>query len=361
MDESGPTVDIDLDALCANFRTLRAAAPSAECAPVVKCNGYGLGAGALARALAEREGARSFFVTYAQEGMRLREALAAIGGAAVIYVFNGPQEATLDVFRSARLTPVLNSIEQARLWARSSSAEAALHVDTGMNRFGAPRSELAEIARIKGLAVSLVMSHLACASEAGNPMNSRQRALFLEAAASFPNARKSLSASGGALAGPEFHFDLIRPGVALYGASPLDRPDKRLQPVATLTAPVVQLREAGKGDACGYGATRTFDGPVRLATIALGYGDGFLRGASGRSAAWLGGALCPVAGRVSMDLVVLDVSKTPQPVAIGDRAEFFGRRRPIEDAAAAAGTIPYELLTALGARVRRRYLSAGGE
>lgn len=357
---SVPQVEIDLDAVCANFRTLKAAAPGADIAPVVKCNGYGLGAAPVARVLAAREGARKFFVAYASEGAALRKALTRPAPGAVIYVFNGPDAETLDAFAEHALTPVLNSRNQARLWAAyRPDIPAALHIDTGMNRLGAPAGELSDIAAMRGLKITHVMSHLACGADPGHEMNRRQHLAFERVCARFPGARRSLSASAGAFMGSIYHYDLVRPGIALYGASPFDRPDPRLKPVATLTAPVLQIHFAGTGGSAGYGATRTFKKDTRLATVGLGYGDGFPRAASGKGAAFLGGALCPIAGRVSMDLIILDVTNAPEPIEIGQRAEFFGRRLPIEDAAQAADTIAYELLTGLGGRLYRRYLLDG--
>jgi alanine racemase len=355
-----PAVEIDLDALCANYRTVKAAAPGAAIAAVVKCNAYGLGAAPVAKALAARAGAQKFFVAYPLEGAELRAALARLAPDAAIYVFNGPTEASLDLFAECALTPVLNSREQARLWAAARPGiAAALHIDTGMNRLGAPLDEISDIASMRGLKVSLVMSHLACGSDPGHEMNQRQHVAFERASAAFPGARRSLSASAGAFMGSAYHYDMVRPGIALYGAGPFDRPDPRLRPVATLTAPVVQIREVAAGQSAGYGAAQVFRAPARLATVALGYGDGFLRAAGEKGAAFLGGAPRPIAGRISMDLITLDITKATEPVEIGDRAEFFGRRLPIEEAALSAGTISYELLTGLGGRLSRQYLLDG--
>lgn len=355
-----PAVEIDLDALCANYRTVKAAAPGAAIAAVVKCDAYGLGVAPIAKALAAREGAQKFFVAYPHEGAELRAAIAGHASDAAIYVFNGPSEESMALFAEFALTPVLNSREQARLWASARpGVAAAVHIDTGMNRLGAPPGEISDIAALRGLKVSLVMSHLACGSDPGHEMNKRQHLAFERISAAFPGARRSLSASAGAFMGPLYHYDIVRPGVALYGASPFDRPDPRLRPVARLTAPVLQIREVAAGECAGYGATLVFRAPARLATVALGYGDGFLRAAGEKGAAFLGGALCPVAGRISMDLIILDITKALEPVEIGDRAEFFGRRLPIEEAAAAAGTISYELLTGLGGRLSRQYLLDG--
>lgn len=354
-----PRVDIDLDVVCANYRMLAALAPKSEIAGVVKCDAYSLGAAPIARALASRENCRTFFVTYAEEGIALREALADVAPTAAIYAFNGPFPDNARSFAAHRLTPVLNSLAQAELWSVvGGGASAALHIDTGINRLGAPASELEMIAAL-GLPIGLVMSHLACSSDETSAMNQRQRLAFENAAAMFPGARRSLSASGGALLSPAYHHDLIRPGAVLFGVSPDDRPDARIRPVATLTAPVLQLRRVSAGETAGYGGTRRFECAAVLATVGLGYGDGFPRAGGNRASVFLGGALCPIAGRVSMDLVILDVTNAPQPIEIGDRAEFFGKHILIEDQAAACATIGYELLTGLGGRVGRRYLSNG--
>lgn len=355
-----PAVEIDLDALCANYRTVKAAAPAATIAAVVKCDAYGLGIAPIAKALAAREGATKFFVAYPQEGAELRAAVARHAADAAIYVFNGPSEDSLELFGEFALTPVLNSREQARLWAAARpGVAAALHIDTGMNRLGAPPEEISDIAALRGLRISLVISHLACGSDPGHEMNKRQHLAFERISAAFPGVRRSLSASAGAFMGPLYHYDIVRPGIALYGGGPFDRPDPRLRPVATLTAPVLQIRDVAAGESAGYGATHVFRAPARLATVGLGYGDGFLRAAGEKGAAFLGGGVCPIAGRISMDFVILDITKAPEPIEIGDRAEFFGKRLPIEDSAAAAGTICYELLTGLGGRLSRQYLLDG--
>ena len=352
-----PTVDIDLDALCANYRLLAAASPGAEPAAVVKCDGYGLRAGPIAQALALAENCRTFFVAYPEEGAALRAALGEAAAHATIYVFNGPRADTLDLFVAHRLTPILNSRDQAALWtATHPGAAAGLQVDTGMNRIGAPYTELPAIASLKGLVLNLVMSHLACSSDPAHAMNAAQLELFEKSAALFPGVRRSLAASSGALLPAAYHYDLTRLGVGLYGASPLDDRAAPIRPVARLTAPVTQLRDAAPGETVGYGATHAFDAPRRLAIVQLGYGDGFPRSGGNTAKAFAGGARCPVVGRVSMDYIALDITDAPTPVAPGDRAEFFGPNLCIDDAASSCDTIPYELLTGLGARVHRRYL-----
>lgn len=355
-----PVVEIDLDALVDNYRLLRALGPGAEIAGVVKCDAYGLGAGQVGRTLAAA-GCSTFFVAYPDEGAALRNALPA-GDPARIFVFNGPDPESLRVFETAGLTPILNTMDQANLWARAGGgAPCALHLDTGMNRLGLPPSDLNRVAALTGLNVELFMSHLACSSDPAHSENARQRAQFLAHAGRFPGAALSLAASGGALIGPDYHFDLIRPGAALYGVSPFDAPEPRLKPVARLTAPVLQIRRASKGEAVGYSASAALSRDSTLATVLLGYGDGVHRSASPgpprpSTCAMLGGKRCPILGRVSMDLIVLDATEC-EALAIGDRAEFFGPSLPIEEAAQAWGTIGYELLTSLGPRVQRRYVA----
>jgi alanine racemase len=360
-----PILEIDLAAICANYRAMADAAPSAEAAAVVKCDAYGVGAAATARALAAYEKCRIFFVAYPEEGVNLRRALGDFP--AEIFVFNGPFRETLAIFEQARLTPVLNSLEQAALWAHAKpTSAAALHIDTGMNRSGAAPEDLAAIIAIDGLNITLAMSHLACISDPAHPMNDRQQQDFAAAAKLFPKARTSLSSSGGALAPQARALDLVRLGVGLYGVSPFDVAEPRLSPVATLRAPVMQTHAIKAGAPVGYGAGHVAARDGMLATVLLGYGDGFPRSASNRAAAMISGRRCPIVGRVSMDMIILDVSDLPAPPKTGDMAEFFGRNLPIEESAAACGTIGYELLTGigglarkqpgLGGRVIRRYL-----
>jgi alanine racemase len=352
---TGPWVDIDLGALCINYAFIRDQAPNAQMAAVVKCDAYGLGLDAIVRTLAERENCQTFFVTYPEEGAALRSILNK--PAPEIYVFNGPLPDTIELFEQARLTPILNSLKQAENWAhRMPGIHAAIHIDTGMNRLGAPLAELDAITALKGLNIGLAMSHLACSSDPKHHKNKLQRDLFIQASGKFPNAALSLSASGGVLMGKDYHFDLIRPGIALYGGSPFDEDEPRLKPVAALRAPVLQLRNAAPGETVGYAATHKIDRNTRLATVALGYGDGFPRTGSGRSGAYIGGGHAKIAGRVSMDLISLDVTNLKNSVKIGDAATFFGEEISLFEAADAYGAISYELLTGLGARVDRRYV-----
>lgn len=350
----GPWADIDLSALCANYAMIRNEASAAEIAGVVKCDSYGLGMAPIARALSERERCKTFFVVYPEEGAALRETLQ--NADATIYVFNGAHDETIPLFERYRLTPALNSLAEAELWkARMGGAPAGVHIDTGMSRRGAPLSEAAGIAAL-GLNITMVMSHLACASEPEHPKNKMQRAMFSEAATHFPGAQLSLSASGGALMGKEYHFDLVRAGIALYGGTPFDTDDERIKPVVALRAPIVQLRKLEAGETVGYGATFTANAATMIATAALGYGDGFPRAGANRAFAVINGERAPLVGRVSMDYVTLDVTAFKNPPKLYDIAEFFGPNLPVYEACQNCDRVAYDMFTGLGGRVDRRYL-----
>ena len=354
---AAPWVDVDLGALRANYAMLSALAPGAVAGAVVKCDAYGLGVAPVAETLAKDMDCETFFVAHAEEGAALRAILAPVKPDARIYVFNGPSPKNLPLYADARLTPVLNSYEQAARWtSHAPGAAAALHIDTGMNRLGAPIDEIERIAALKGLKIEMTMSHLACIADPGHPKNREQRDLFIDAAALFPDAPKSFASSGGALADPAYHFDVLRLGVSLYGGSPFNHDDARISAVASLRAPVIQTREIGAGETVGYGATFTADKPTHLAAVALGYGDGLPWSGSGRARAEIGGRIVPIAGRVSMDLITLDISALDAPPAIGEPATFYGGAISLYEAAAACGAMSYEMLTRLGPRVERRYL-----
>jgi alanine racemase len=311
---------------------------------VVKADCYGLGVEAVAPALAAA-GARSFFVATGGEGFILRRVL---GDGPAIYVFNGASAAEAAALRAAGLVPVLSSPAQIASWPKE--APFALHLDTGMNRLGVKPHEISAAA---GLAPVLVMSHLACGGDRRHPKNEAQRTLFVQLAAGFPGARKSLSASAGALLGRDYGFDVTRPGIGLYGGGPMDSDNPSLSAAATLEAPILQVFDLPAGETVGYGATFTASTPLRAATCAIGYADGWLRSLSGRGYGVIGGATCPLLGRVSMDLVTLDISAAPDARA-GDMVEFLGPNARVDDVAARAGTISYEILTNL-TRVARMY------
>ncbi len=344
---------IDLGALVRNWAFFAAKADGAQCAAVVKANAYGLGLEPVAKALAEA-GCNTFFVAHGFEGYQARQIL---GPKPHIYVLNGlvPQEC--ERFLEQDLTPVLNSLEQIALWQeRGLSRPAAVHLDTGMNRLGLSEDDLDQaIEPLKSIHLALIMSHLACASDPEHPKNEMQRKAFLALAAQVPEAPLSLAASGGTLLGDAYCLDMVRPGIGLYGGSPFDRHSVALEPVVSLEAPILQLRSVGPGDTIGYGATWQADRRRTIATIALGYADGFLRSGSNKGFAIVAGAVCPIVGRVSMDLISLDVTGAGSSVKVGTMAQFLGRAAPLDAQAQALDTLSYEILTRLGDRFERTY------
>ena len=338
---------MDAHAIVENWRFFKQRAPSAATAAVVKADGYGLGAETAARALAQA-GARMFFTATLNEALAVR---AVLGDGPQILVLNGANANDAESFAGARITPVLNSLAQIKAWA--GRGPAALHIDTGMNRLGIGPEELAPAAvALKGASLVLVMSHLACGSQLDHAMNETQRQRFVDAASLFPKAPLSLAATAGALMGAPFHFDLIRPGVGLYGSGGLDADNPSLHAAATIEAPILQVRDVEAGETFGYGATYTAPKKMRTATVALGYADGFLRALGGRGYGFLGGQKRPILGRVSMDLTILDVTGCAEAVS-GAMVEFLGANAPLDEVAALAGTAPYEMLTTFAGTVRR--------
>jgi alanine racemase len=339
-------LEIDLNALAANYRALQARQPAAEIAPVVKADAYGLGAVPVARHLV-RHGANTFFVARRDEGVRLR---AALGAGPVVYVLDGLDDPA--VFSVHDLRPVLNTPAQVALWIEAPQLEAALHIDTGMNRLGIRPDELGSLPPLPSL--SLVMSHLACADEADHPMNPAQLAAFRAAVHALPAAPLSMANSAGAFLGPDYGFDIVRPGISLYGGGPFGGPHPSIQPVARLLGRVLQVRDLKRGESVGYGATFTAPRDMRLATIGLGYADGVLRHFGARGSVVVGGEKRPLTGRVSMDAFSVDISGLD--VKVDDWVELFGAHQAIDEVAAASGTVAYEWLTRIGARVARHYI-----
>ncbi len=334
-------------AIVENWRFFVKQAPGANVAAVVKADGYGLGAVGASQALAQA-GARVFFTATHGEALAVREAL---GQGPQIFVLNGPTGDDAEAMKAAKLTPVLNSLAQIKLW--DARGPMALHLDTGMNRLGVGAEELAHAAEaLKAAKLALVMSHLACAADVTHEMNARQRRRFVDAAARFPKAPLSLASTAGALIGGDYHFDLIRPGIGLYGAGGLDSGNPKLAVAATIEAPILQVREVEAGESFGYGASFIAVKKLRTATVALGYADGYLRSLSGRGYGGLGGAKRPILGRVSMDLIILDVTGCAEACE-GAMVEFLGPNAPLEEIAALAGTAPYELLTTFAGTVRK--------
>ncbi|HEY2660423.1 MAG TPA: alanine racemase [Caulobacteraceae bacterium] len=358
MSPSQASLTVDLDVLAANHALLRRLAGSAQVAPVVKANAYGLGFAPICRRL-WAEGATQFFVARVSEGEALR---ALLGPQAVIYVLDGCPPGAASRLNAASLTPVLNSTDQVDEWVADGESCVALHVDTGLNRLGLRFDEAAALAarlmRQGGLEIDVIMSHLSCGASLNHPMNHRQAAAFRDIRALFPNARASLANSGGIFHGGEFLHDLVRPGITLYGGGPFERPDERIAAVATFEAPILQVREVPPGETVGYDAGYTASKPLRVAIVAAGHADGVLRAQSPAGYGWLGGARRRFLGRVSMDLIAIDVSEGPAPRP-GDRVQLFGPQMLLDDVAAAGSTISYEILTRLSGRADISYRGAG--
>jgi alanine racemase len=349
---------IDLDALAHNRAAIAAEAEGAEVAAVVKADGYGLGAGPLARRL-HAEGVRSFFVARLAEAESLRAELGE--RAADIYVFDGLLPGTAERIERARAIPVLGTLPQVNaalaLAAARGPLAVALQADTGMNRQGLGLEEIRALASApagrSGLNVRLLVSHLGSASEPAEPRNADQLARFREVCALFPGCRTSLAASAGAFLGPSYRHDLVRAGVSLFGGGPEERPDPRLKAVARLTAPVLDIRNLRPGDRVGYGAQFTAAQPMRVAVLAAGYADGLPRAAGGRGFAWAAGAPRRLLA-VNMDLTVIDLGDAA--VGVGEHVELVGPHALLDDLAAAAGTVAHEILVRLGRRAERVYL-----
>lgn len=356
---------VDLGALVENYKALAARAPNAECAAVVKADAYGIGADRAVPALADA-GCRTFFVATLDEARAVRDA----ARKADIYVLDGLFPDTAPAFAEIGARPVLGSLPELEEWAafctdRGERLAAAIHIDTGMNRLGLRAEEVNELARdeatLKAFSPALVMSHLACADEPANSMNEAQRRAFDAMRAELPEMPACLANSAGIFLGDAYHYDLVRPGIALYGGRAVRGAANPMKPVVRLDARIAQVREAGPGDTIGYGATRTLARRTVIATVAAGYADGIFRrlgagdGEEGLTA-WIEGHPAPILGRVSMDVITLDVTDVPRDVVTrGALVELLGDRVTIDDLAERAGTIGYEVLTSLGKRCQRIY------
>lgn len=338
---------IDLAAVRANWRAL-AAMSRAETAAVVKADGYGLGASVVAKALAS-EGVRRFFVAQTEEGVALRHAL---GEGPEINVFSGHMDGDTHLIRDAHLTPMINSIDQMLRHVESLPRHPfGVQLDTGMNRLG---MEPAEWSALRDIALAqrptLVMSHLACADEPEHAMNAHQAKTFRQMTDGI-GAPRSLSATGGILMGPDYHFDVTRPGIGLYGGMPF----VDAAPTIALDIPIIQVRDVAAGESVGYGNSWVARHPSKIATISAGYADGILRAMGPKAHVWAGETRCKIVGRISMDLIGVDVTAvTDMP----DMIELLGRHQFVDTLADAAGTIGYEILTSLGGRYTRRTVGA---
>lgn len=364
--EARAVLTINLAALRANWAKLNAASGKAECAGVIKADAYGLGLEEIARALRD-EGCRTFFVATLSEAQRVR----AVQASATIYVLDGLLPGAAPAYAGFDLRPCLGSLAEVHEWVAYCKAtdrrlRAAIHIDTGMNRLGLPAYEIeqlaADSAALDAFECALVMSHLACADERTHALNRTQRTRFDALRAKLPAAPASLANSGGVFLGPEFHYDIVRPGIAMYGGRSVDGDTNPMAWVVQLQARILQVRDVAEGDTVGYGATYTCTRPSKVATIACGYADGFLRaisrvGQSSGAVGFVGSHPVPIIGRVSMDLITVDVTDVPSHLAQrGGFIEVLGAKTTVDDLTDRAGTIGYELLTRLGKRVHRIYV-----
>ncbi len=367
---------IDLAAIAGNYEMLCAAASGAEVAAVVKADAYGCGAHLIAPML-YKKGCRTFFVATLSEAIDLRKVLPD----ARIFILDGLFPGCSPTYSRYRLMPVIGSLPMLHEWSRfcqsnSTFSACALHVDTGMNRLGLGTEELLHLfankkQSLQGVDVKLLISHLACADDPGHEQNDRQLELFARLVQQAGDIPASLANSAGVFLGRQYHFDLVRPGIALYGGRAIKNKANPARPVISLSSPIIQVRTVKKGTGIGYGSSFVTRRQTRLATLPVGYADGYFRSlgtgnttresSAGQGAGvFIGEYEAPVAGRISMDLVTIDVTDIPADLArVGQKAELLGSHISIDDLADRAGTIGYEILTSLGHRFQRRYKEAG--
>ena len=357
---AGAVVSVDLAALQSNYKALAKKAGTAASA-AIKGSAYGLGVGPASKAL-WAAGCTTYFVARPMEGEELRELLPK----AEIYVLDGLYPGQAEFYTKHELRPALISIEEAKEWAAlGGGLPCALHVDTGINRLGLSMAAFHALTLdrtlMERLNVSLLMSHLACSDEPSHPLNVKQRDRFKTVRAMLPDVPASLANSSGIYLGKAYAYDLVRPGVALYGGNPLPGKKNPMKPVVTLEATVLQVRDVKRGETVGYSATWKAPRDSRIALLAAGYRDGVPRmlssgGKRGPAQVSINGKRCPIIGRVSMDMMGVDVTDLKAgSVVKGTRAEIFGKRIAVDEAAGWADTISYELLTHLGSRYARVY------
>jgi alanine racemase len=357
----GARLRIDLDAIAANYRKIASMAAPAHAAAVVKADAYGLGLAPVTRALAGA-GCEIFFVAHFTEGVALR----AILKKARIYVLHGLPADAAQSYMAHALSPVLNSLSELALWRsiKGKQGGVILNFDTGMSRLGISGNEAARLAAepglLTGVTVDFIMSHLSCADDPPHPLNARQQAAFEHLRALFPDTQASLANTAGILLGREYCYDLVRPGIGLFGGSPSGVSASPFQGAVALYAKILQVRDVDRYDYVGYGATFTPEGPTRIAVAGIGYADGYMRALGNSGFGVIGGHRAPCVGRVSMDLCAFDVTGVPAHLCVpGREIELIGPNVSLEDAAAAANTISYEILTRLGGRFARSYSGEG--
>lgn len=367
---SGAELTIELGVIARNYQFLRQKSGPATCGAAVKADAYGTGIAQVAPVLA-KAGCEVFFVATINEGIELRQIL----GNVTIYVLNGLMPGSEESFADFNLRPVLNSLEQIDAWAffarsrNTQASPAAIHFDTGMNRLGLSLSEARALVatpdRAASFDVTLAMSHLTSADDATSAMNAQQQKLFGRLLNDFNQSRPersrvpgSLANSAGILLGAEYHFHLVRPGVALYGGNPLASGDNPMKPVIRLKARILQLRDVEAGDSVGYSGTYTAPSRRRVATLDVGYADGYLRSFSNQGQAYIDDWAVPVIGRISMDMLAIDVTDVPSALlGAGASVDLLGGPVTLDAASRTSGLSAYELLTLLGHRYKRHYVA----
>lgn len=340
------TLKISLSAIADNYRLLNKT--GGKSAAVVKANAYGLGVEKVAPAIA-KAGCSDFFVANLDEAIELRGILPK----SAIYVFHGIHKGQEKIFREYKLIPVLNSMEQVKL-CTAGKLSGVLHFDTGMNRLGMSQKDAEYIAENVRLDIKYIMSHLACADVKGDPKNKEQLAAIKKISQLFPKIPVSFANSSGIFLGNGYHFDMVRPGSALYGVNPKPWTKNPMKPVVLLSGKILQIREIDTAQTVGYGASCKLPAGSKIAVLPVGYADGYLRSLGNKAFCAIGGKKVPLVGRVSMDLITIDVSKI-KDIKAGSEVELIGNNMPVDDVAEKAGTIGYEILTSLGSRYKRVY------
>ncbi len=359
METASGILTIDLEALAKNYKLLKSTVGSScGIAGIVKANAYGLGLKEVADTLI-KQNCSKFFVANLDEALSLRKISSDID----IHVLGGLFKGAEDIYIEHNIIPVLNCLDDIERFKNINSERnnAVLHFDTGMNRLGLDSAEtdklLNDMSLINNLNLTYIMTHFACADEKDNPMTAQQADEFKRIAQYFSNTPKSLANSPAIFRNDDYHCDLARPGIALYGGNPTPETENPMHNVVDLKCRILQIREGKIGDTVGYGATRTLKKNTQIATVAIGYADGFLRSNSDKAYVYWQDQRCPVLGRVSMDLITVDISDiTGQKPQIGDMIEIIGANQTIDDLANSAGTISYEIITSLGARYKRQYI-----
>ncbi|PWC34562.1 alanine racemase [Azospirillum sp. TSO35-2] len=362
---AGAILTVDLGAVVANWTQLRDRVAPAECSAVVKADAYGLGVPRIVPALAAA-GCRTFVVAQLEEALAVRRALEPVAPDAQIFSLGGLPAGCAGDFLANRILPVLNHLGEIAAWrdvaaSRGEVLPAVIHIDTGMNRLGLGPDELDALAAhpewLEGIDVRYWMTHLACADEFDQPMTAEQRDRFRAALARLPKAKASFANSSGIFHGKDHHFDLARPGCALYGVNPTPHLANPMRDTVRLDARLLQVRHCAPPMTVGYGAAHRLTGPARIATIGVGYADGYMRSLGGKGHIIVDGVAAPIVGRISMDLITIDVTGLPESAAQPGRlVELIGPHRPVDQVAAEGGTIGYEILTSLGRRYHRIYL-----